>query len=102
MSLSSKGNLTTNNLEPSKTNLRQKPDPYEAKLEQILDYRKHLSILRVKDDSLFETEIDYNERVSNFSQPSYALDFQHAAFPARRQTPDVHQADEKRRCGIHS
>jgi len=63
MSLSSKENLMINTLEPSIINISQKPDPYEVKLNQILDYRKELSVLRVRDDSLFQTEIDYNEKV---------------------------------------
>ena len=48
---------------PNKPEQELPKDSYQDKLDQILDYRKNLSILIKKDRGVFKTDIDYDTRV---------------------------------------
>jgi hypothetical protein len=63
MSVSSKENLSAVKFDSASKTATTGPDSYMAKLDQILEYRKHLSILTKRDENVFKTDIDYDARV---------------------------------------
>lgn len=64
MSYSSKENLSMVQLESASKSQTAQNDSYMAKLDQILEYRKNLSILTKRDENVFKTDVDYDARVS--------------------------------------